>query len=77
MAIEPTGVSYALECDICGFTAGDFDSFNEAVACKQDYGFHSVQEGGEWIDLCEECWEKRLRKQGQCSAADDFSGITG
>lgn len=77
MAIEPTGASYTLGCDICGFSAGYFDSFDEAAAGKQDHGFHSIRENGQWLDLCEDCWEKWLRKRGQCSAADDFSGIVG
>lgn len=77
MAIERDGPLYALQCDICGFSTGGFDSFDEAAACKRDYGFHSVREGGEWLDLCEDCWDKRLRQRGQCSASDDFSGITG
>lgn len=74
MAIEHD-TSYMLQCDICGFSAGEFDSFDEAVESKSEYGFHSVREGGQWLDLCEECWEKRLHRRGQRSAANDFAGI--
>lgn len=66
---------YTLECDICGHEDGEFGSFDEAVESRSEYGFHSIHEDGEWLDLCEDCWEKRQYARGRCSAADDFAGF--
>lgn len=73
MAIERRGYNtYAIVCDRCGYEVEDFEEFDEAVAWKRDYGFHSTKVNGYWEDVCEECWDKQ---HGNCSAADDFAGI--
>lgn len=65
---------FTLVCDCCGDEAGEFDEFQDAVDEKRDYGFHSVNDGGEWFDLCEECWNEVENKQHP-TAADDFVGL--
>jgi len=80
MAIERRGRGadrhYVLVCDHCGDEAGDFDTFEDAVDGKRDYGFHSTKASGFWEDVCEDCWD-RLNQGGTSSAAEDFAGIAG
>lgn len=66
---------YALVCDHCGDEAGHFDDFYEAVDEKKNYGFRSVNQNGEWSDLCPDCQNMMQYKAGHATAADDFKGL--
>lgn len=66
---------YTLVCDHCGNEAGHFDDFYEAVDEKKNYGFRSVNQNGEWVDICEDCQNMMQYKRGTATAAEDFKGL--
>lgn len=45
---------YDLICDICT-NYEEFETFNEAVEFKKEFGWKSEKKNNEWIDICEEC----------------------
>jgi len=46
-----------LICDICGYTEDNFDTFQEAVAFKQENYWRSKKnKNGEWEEICPICW---------------------
>ena len=56
MAIEQRGEwRYVLVCDECGREVKYFNTFDEAVEYKRDYGWKSRKEDGEWVTLCPDC----------------------
>lgn len=60
--IAKFGSSYKLVCDVCGESEKEeFDDFYEAVDFKKEKGneWRSKKVGGDWIDVCEDCGEKK------------------
>lgn len=46
-----------LICDICGYVEDGFDTFQEAVAFKQENYWRSKKnKDNEWEEICPICW---------------------
>jgi len=50
------GGGFNLTCDLCGDSIGA-ESWDEAKAMKDLYGWRSRRWNGEWQDVCKDCLE--------------------
>ena len=46
---------YSLECEVCGKTIDNFETFYDAVEYKKENGWKSVKVNGAWEDRCPDC----------------------
>ena len=49
---------YTLICDICrAGTDEEYETFQDAVDAREDFGWKSKKIDGDWADLCPDCLE--------------------
>ena len=47
-----------LSCDICGERTGEeYESFQDALDAREDFGWKIKRVEGEWLDICPDCIE--------------------
>jgi len=47
-----------LSCDICGEQTGEeYESFQDALDAREDFGWKIKRVEGEWLDICPDCIE--------------------
>jgi len=49
--------TYQTICDICGKGGEEHDTFDQCIEMKHNEDFRGKKVNGEWIDLCDECYE--------------------
>lgn len=50
---------FYIVCDVCGKTSESFDTFQEAADSKEEQGFLSQRQYGEWKDVCSNCFKAK------------------
>lgn len=58
MSIEREYGKFRVQCSMCAYCEGEFDSFAQAVNFARNAPhWHVRREGDEYYDTCESCWQ--------------------
>ncbi len=56
MIVKQYGM-FVIICDCCCEETEGFDAFQDALDCKDRYGWESKKSDGEWENICPDCQE--------------------